>query len=421
MKVLWSVNVVLPDVAKKIGAKRGHSISWVDAMRSSLENKTNEVELAIVCYGGIRRSKFEKYEFNNVTYYILPYKNDYKEYWNMIVDDFSPDIIHIYGTEKKHNLDLIKDYKNKIPMIISLQGIISEYVKHYYAHIPLKDIIFNYTLRDIIFRNGIFAKKNAFKRQSNVEIEMLQMIDSVEGRSDWDRAISENINPNLRYYYCPRMIRKPFWDYHWKQEETEKLSIFVHQGDYPIKGLHLMLEALSILKRKFPNVKLYVSGDDIFSSKRKWERGYTRYIRRKIETLKLEDSIEFTGYLNADKLAKKLSEVNVCVIPSAIENAPNALAEAMIIGTPCVASYVGGNAEMLNYGELGLLYCYSEPQLLADRVSTIFNNEILAYEFSEKSREYARKKHNPETLETTLLNIYNDEILSFNKKKEDMQ
>ena len=226
MRILWSVNVVLPDIAEKLNLKCGHAISWVDAMSKALVKNYSNIELAIVCYGGIRTRKFEKLVYEGITYYILPYSINYKKRWNYIIGDFAPDVIHIYGTEKNHNMDLIENFQNSIPVIISLQGIISEYTKHYYAHMSFKEIIKSYTLRDIIFRNGIFAKRNAFKRQSKIEKKMINKVGVVEGRSDWDKAISSSINPDVNYYYCPRMIRDSFWKYNWNEKGYEKYSLF---------------------------------------------------------------------------------------------------------------------------------------------------------------------------------------------------
>ena len=419
MRILWSVNTILPDVAKSFDFKFGHAISWVDAMRTALVEEHKDIQLTIVCNGDAQVSKLEKKEYNSVIYYIIPDKYNCEMYWEQIIDEVSPDVIHIYGTERNHNLSLIDKYNEKIPIIISLQGILSEYHRHYYGCIPMKDIIRNYTLYDVLSRNGIISKKNAFRKQAEREKEMFSKVYFVEGRSDWDKAVSLNINSNLKYYYCPRMIRKPFFDYQWNESKVEKHSLFVHQGNYPIKGLHFMLDALDIISKKYPDVKLYVSGNSIFEGSRIKEKGYTKYLKKKIVDYKLKDKIVFTGHLSAEKLAKKLSEVNVCVVPSAIENAPNALAEAMIVGTPCIASYVGGNAEMLKYGELGLLYCYYEPQLLAERIERLFEEKDIIEELSEKAFHHARNKHNPETLVQKLLNIYKDAINTFEKMSEE--
>lgn len=413
MRILWSVNTILPDVAKLFGFKFGHAISWVDAMRTSIAESYKNVQLTIVCNGDAQVSKLEKKEYNNVIYYILPDKVDCKKYWEQIIHEVSPDVIHIYGTERKHNLALIDNYNKKIPIIISLQGILSEYYRHYYGFIPMKEIICNYTIYDVLSGNGIISKKIAFKKQAEFEKEMFSKVHFVEGRSDWDKAVSLNINSNLKYYYCPRMIRKEFFSYRWNENNFEAYSLLVHQGNYPIKGLHFMLDALHIICKKYPNVKLYVSGDNLFEGSKMKEKGYTRYLKRKIVDYGLKDKIVFTGHLSAERLAKRLSKVHVCVVPSAIENAPNALAEAMIVGTPCIASYVGGNAEMLNYGELGLLYCYYEPQMLAERIEQLFEKSDVMVEKAEKAYCYARNKHNPEALMRKLLNIYEDSIKSF--------
>lgn len=412
MKVLWSVNTILPDVAKAFGLHYGHAISWVDAMRTALSRRHPEVSLAIVCNGDKQVKTLVKKLYDGVMYYIIPSNGKYKRYWAQILEEFSPDVIHAYGTEKRHNIPLIEDYADKIPMIISLQGLLSEYQKHYYAFMSKHDILANYTLRDFI-RGGIIAGKRAFVRQSKYEKQMLCGVKYVEGRSDWDKAVSTNINPALTYYHCPRMIRQPFFEYEWDGEHFEPHSLFVHQGNYPIKGLHFMLEALSIVSRKYPDVKLYISGNNILNGSKLREGGYTRYIRKRIRDLGLESRIEFTGYLHADALAEKLSRTHVCVIPSAIENAPNSLAEAMIVGTPCVAGHVGGSAEMMDYGRLGLLYCYYEPQLLAERIERLFENPDLAKSFSTQGREYTRQKHAPERLENMLLAIYSDVIQAF--------
>lgn len=416
MKILWSVNTVLPDIAEKLNLRRGHAISWVDAMRNELI-KRKDIKLAIVCHGGFRVTRIKIYIEDKVVYYVLPFFCDYYDCWANILEDFQPDVIHIYGTERKHNKSLIEKYKGKYPIIISLQGIISEYVKHYYADLSLYSILKNYTINDLLFRNGILEGKFKFWKQSKLEKWMFQSVKYVEGRSDWDYATVLEINPDLKYFYCPRMIRKEFFNYNWCRRNEESYSIFVHQGDYPIKGLHFMIEALRILRKKYPNVKLYVSGNDIFNVSSIKEKGYTKIIKKKICKYDLKNNIIFTGYLTAEQLAKKLSAVSVCVIPSAIENAPNALAEAMIVGTPIVASYVGGNAFMLNYGECGLLYCYNEPQMLAEYVKRIFESDELAMKFSEKAKEKAKQRHNPGELVNRLLSIYDNVIVDCEENK----
>lgn len=411
MRVLWSVNTLIPNIAKEMGLKPGHAISWVDAMKESIISQISNISLAIVCHGGHRVKHITKYSSGGVKYYILPHNCERKDYWCEIIREFNPDIIHIYGTERKHNLKLIEKYRNQIPIIISIQGIITEYYKRYYADLRFFEILRNYSIRDIIFRNGIINGKRKFKKQAKIEKKMFEMVKYVEGRSDWDRAMVQNINSNVMYYYCPRMIRTPFYKYRWSMNDAEKNSLIVSQGNYPIKGLHILLDALRIVKLKFPDVKLYIAGNDIYKKHGIIkDSGYNRLIKRRINKYGLNNNIYYTGFLDAQKMAEYLCKVNVCVIPSAIENAPNALAEAMLVGTPIVSSYVGGSPDMLNHGECGQLYCYYEAEMLADRIVNYFNDSALCEKHSIIENRIANDRHNQYRLPQQLVNIYQSVI-----------
>ena len=161
-------------------------------------------------------------------------------------------------------------------------------------------------------------------------------------------------------------------------------------------------------------MKLYVSGSDIFHSESKLSKllpnGYSKYLRYLVEKYGIREHIIFTGRLSAEKLAEKLTKMNVVVVPSSIENAPNSLAEAELVGTPVVASFVGGNMDMLEHGKDGFLYCYNEPNMLVEYIARIFESDELAEEISKHARSISNNRHNSEFLESKLLEIYNSVI-----------
>ncbi len=417
MNVLWIVNTLSPKISNIIGVESGHAISWVEAMSEKL-SLNKDIKLTIVTTFNAQEVK--KAEVGNITYYCLPSNEKMLTAWDSVISDICPDVIHVYGTEKWQNLSLITAISEKIPVVISLQGIITEYEKRYFAGINIYKNIKCF-FAEFVLRKGIFLGKKSFKKQSVIEKKMLNAVKYVEGRSDWDRVMSEQISANRKYYTCPRMIRSAFFKYSWDIANAEPYSIFVHQGNYPIKGLHFLLKAVAVLKKKYPNVRLYISGNDFMTSQKGIRRyvknGYIKYINGIISEFNLRENISFTGYLEADKLAETLSKVSVCVNPSAIENAPNSVAEAMIVGTPCVASYVGGSPEMLDNGKAGYLYRYDEYAMLADRISYVFENPNDACLKSDYSRELSRKRHDPNTLESKLISIYSDVIDDFNNSK----
>ena len=94
------------------------------------------------------------------------------------------------------------------------------------------------------------------------------------------------------------------------------------------------------------------------------------------------------------------------VCPSSIENSPNSLGEAMILGVPCVASDVGGVADLLKHREEGFVYQTDAPYMLAHYVSEIFANNELALDFSKKAREHAMNTHNQKKNMEDIIKIY---------------
>lgn len=114
-----------------------------------------------------------------------------------------------------------------------------------------------------------------------------------------------------------------------------------------------MIEAVALLCNEFPDIKVKVGGANIFEGN--WIKGnsYGIYIRQLLKKYNIQERFEFEGFLSADEMKQLLLESNVFVCPSSIENSPNSLGEAMILGVPCVASDVGGISDMLTHNEEG--------------------------------------------------------------------
>lgn len=405
MKILWTVNTLPPRVAKELGVESGHPISWVDAMSEELV-KLPSIELSIATPSSISCVIHKR--INKINFFAVP---NNKNEWKKIILECKPDLIHMYGTELKHNL-YVKEVAKEIPCLVSLQGILSEYQRHYYAGIDFSTIIRNTSLIDLFRPCGILSGRNDFIKRAVNEKKLLKSVKYVEGRTTWDKVSSLNINSELVYYECPRMLRKCFYNSDpWRVTSFKRHTIFVSQGNYPIKGLHFMLEALAKLKINYPDVKLLIAGNNIFErcGVRKYLiPGYVKYLKKLVSLYNISDNIVFLGNKTAKEMAELFSHVHVAVVSSSIENAPNSLAEAMMMGTPCVASFVGGNMDMITHKEDGYLYCYNEPNMLAEYITKIFRDDKLAAFFSQNARNKAMLKHNPSKLVNQLLYIYSD-------------
>ena len=219
------------------------------------------------------------------------------------------------------------------------------------------------------------------------------------------------MNPEAKYFTCNRILRPPFYEKKWDINQIEKHTLYVGNGYYALKGLQYVIEALPQLIREYPDIKVYVAGVKPFAENDKrpfYKKGFGNYLEKRIKDLDVGDHVIFTGPLQAEEVADMLSKVHAYVLCSAIENSPNTLGEAMCIGTPCVAAYVGGVPDMATDGENALFYRNDDPALLAWNIKQIFDNDDLALNLSANGRKQARITHDAEKNAQALYNIYNE-------------
>ena len=151
-----------------------------------------------------------------------------------------------------------------------------------------------------------------------------------------------------------------------------------------------------------------MGGKDYIHTKKIYLNSYGKYLVELIKQYGLENNVSFLGFLNAEQMREQYLLANVFVSASSIENSPNSLGEAMILGTPCISSRVGGVHSIFSEGVDGIMYPYDEPYMLAAYIEKIFDDDVLAEEFSKASIIHANQTHNKEKNYQELMNIYNE-------------
>lgn len=213
---------------------------------------------------------------------------------------------------------------------------------------------------------------------------------------------------DAKYYFCNETLREEFYDEtKWSYNGCIPHSIFVSQATYPIKGFHQLIKALPLILRRYPDAVVRVAGGNPTKCNGinglLHYTGYGKYLRRLIEKDNLSDRIVFLGGLNAEQMKNEYLHCNVFVCPSSIENSPNSLGEAQILGVPCVASYVGGIPDMMQ-GDDGNMYRFEEVEMMAEKICRVFAGNIC----KNNMVGIAKERHNPQTNSLQLLNIYNE-------------
>ena len=376
------------------------------------------IELAIACKCGPQQS-FRK-EIDGVTYYSLGYSSktrqaELTERCESILADFAPDLVQIEGTEFPHAGAMLKAAKKAgIPTVVSLQGILQGYYPYQCGNLQIDEMMFSRSIKKISAAWILHLRKTRwYKKRMPAEAEVLRLADHFIGRTFWDRAHSYAINPDAKYHSVNRILRTPFYKKDWNINGIERHSIYVGNGYSALKGAHFVIEALPQLIREYPDVKVYIAGTPAYRENDRrpfYKKGYGLYLEKLVDDLGVADHVVFTGSLKADEVADRLSRTHVYVLCSAIENSPNTLGEAMMIGTPSVAAYVGGVPDMAADGVEALFYRNDDPALLVWNIKRIFDDDSLAISLSEASRKRASVTHDPARNAAALRAVY-EEIL----------
>ena len=410
MKLLWLVNIVMPELAVHLGEASSVFGGWLtgalDAVRAAGHGLT-------IC---TTRENAQPVRFCpdlNTTYLLLPTDADFAD----ILQKEQPDLVHIWGTEfpQAWALASVSDPKKTL---VSVQGLVHTFGHHAYAGIP--DTICRTTWLHRLYRRmgrsitSIEQQRRSFALRGETERKVLARVGHVNGGTAWADGCARLIQPDVRLHPCGLILRSSFYEGAcWDPDRCTPHSIFALYT-YPIKGFHKLLEALVPVVERYPDTKVYVVGNRcLYRRLSGWKRrlmdlapDYDWYVQGLIERYGLKDNLEFLGYLTEQQMKERLLMSQVFVSPSAIENHSTILGEAMITGVPSISSCVGGLQDMIDHGRDGFLYPFNEPYTLAGCILQLFENRDLALQFSREGKLHARRTYDPEKNCADLLRIY---------------
>lgn len=385
--------------------KLAYGAGWVENLLTSLKEK--EVVVTYVFVTG-DTNEIIKRKIDKINYIAVPETDGkleekellFESIFKNILEETKPDLVHIIGTEREYNYSMFKAFNNPLKTIISLTGLITFCASNYLAGIDEKELK-KRSIGDVLRNWGPLIEQKCFHEASVFEQKLLKEAKHVFGRTTWDRNCSFSMNPSIDYISCGEVINPIFSEKKWNLENCEKHSIFVSQASYPLKGFHFLIKALPIILKKYPDVKVYVAGYNMFDSSSliaKIKRStYGKYLLKLIKQEKIQKStISFVGYLNPESMLNMYLRSNVYVLSSSIENSPNSLGEAMMLGVPSVASRVGGVPDIIENEKNGLLYPFDNYFYLAGQILKIFDDSDFARTISENAKSKARTFFNKE-------------------------
>ena len=388
MKVVWlaQYNVVklLPLINLNQEADL-HSSSWIHTLSETLAQR-EDIELHIITHTNIV-SETQNFVKDRIHFHIVRYSFPFTNRgfpWFCPIDrltgyhffvinardliqQIKPDIIHVHGTEGGY---FNAAYGLKVPCIISIQGIISEYVK-------VNPSILGY----LQLPHEQFAIRKG---------------EYFGCRTDFDFSFVKGLNKRAQIFDLPEAINNVFFEHKW-EVKSDLILLFVG-SIVKRKGIHHLLSAVAILKDQYPTINLRIIG----TGQAKYVKSQKKFVREK----NISSNITWLDSKNPTEIALELAKCTFFIFPSLIDNSPNSLAEAMAVGVPCVATNVGGIPSMIEHSISGMLIDKGSANQLAETIDLLANDLSLQKRISINAGEKAISRNLPSKVSKTYMDTY---------------
>jgi glycosyltransferase involved in cell wall biosynthesis len=161
------------------------------------------------------------------------------------------------------------------------------------------------------------------------------------------------------------------------------------------KGVFDLLEALTIVRARFPAIKLWCGGDGDWAA-----------VENRTRELGLCDCVEFLGWVSGAEKERVLAEATIYVLPSHAEGLPMGVLEAMAAGAPVVATTVGGIPDAIDDGVDGFLVAPGDIGALADRITRLLGDAEMRDVFAARAKSEARERFSAEKVLMQVEELY---------------
>jgi glycosyltransferase involved in cell wall biosynthesis len=366
---------------------------WITHLAKLFENETR-IELHVVSpHNGILGYKHFTlynihYHFFNPNIYIYKWslldifnfniRTDYiynKLFIRYIVKKIKPELIHLHGAENAYYSSSIIQFNKHYPVLVTVQGFISQTTDKVNKHI-----------------------------QKRIEVEK-RILSTFKHFGYRTKTMGKDIrafNPKaiLHWHYYPIAEVKPI-------DIEKKYDIVFFARVCKDKGIDDLLEALLIIKRQLPDVKLCVIGGGSYN------------YNNLADQLGLSENIYWAGFLPTQaEVHIMASSSKISVLPTRHDIIPGTIIESMFLKLPVVACSVGGIPEINENEEYVTLVPKEDVAGLAEKILWLLTNPEVRKLKSEKAYKRAIEMFDNSKIPVDLLNAYNEVIndyLSFAK------
>ncbi|MFD0750783.1 glycosyltransferase family 4 protein [Mucilaginibacter calamicampi] len=406
LKILWFS--LSPGLSATHVNNNYMGLGWLKALESNIQDK---VDLSIAFYhhddhepftlGNTRYFPVKRYKKGKVSEMLERITNSLESDRHIatflkIIDEVKPDVIHVHGTET--NYGLIQKYTD-IPVVLSIQSIITVYHHKYFSTINHFHVRKYSRVKEfILFRsfNNVYRR---FNKMAQRELDIYRHTKHVIGRTAWDKRVASILAPNAIYHHNDEVLRSGFYQKQWAASLNSKITLFTTNGPDIYKGIETLLHCALLLDMINISFEWRVAGLNVNDE--------TVAIAAKVVGKPISKNIKFLGTVAEDDLITQMLQASIYVSTSHIENSPNSLCEAQILGMPCVTTNAGGTSTLIQDGKEGIVIQDGDPFVMAGAIVEMINDYKKAADYGRNSRKTALERHDPQKITNELLDIYN--------------
>lgn len=414
MKVLWFTNTTSL-FNKSGGASKGGG--WIESLEELITSRT-DITLG-VCF--LYEDKLSNFKVINGKTSYYPIKTINKKNLPIkliknltssigsekkllpqlldVIEDFKPDLINVFGTEKLFGL---VQKKTKIPVVIHLQGILNPILD---GLTPVGHSIFdfsvskNFLLKNFIGTSPYFDLKKTQKAALR-ELEIIELSNYFMGRTTWDYNVMKLYNSHCSYFHIDEVLRDDFYNKNtsiYKKEKVLKIVSTISASTY--KGIDIILKTSKLLKHLEVDFNWTVIGI-------KQNDPFLRYFAQK-QRLNLGDyPLHFVGKKESKEMIEIHLKSDVYIHTSYIDNSPNSVCEAQILGLPIIACNVGGLESIINNEVTGFLVPANGIHEICHILKNKFQDEILINDVKLNAQNTANERHDKQRILNSLIEAY---------------
>ena len=310
-----------------------------------------------------------------------------------VIEDFKPDVIEVFGSELYAGLGALGAKELNVPCALHLQGLLSLSI---YIYLPPGVSRCSYMFsRGLRGAYGNFQLLTYWHRSCHREKAILAAVSHVIGRTAWDRQAMEVLNPAAKYHYGGEILRPVFYEPA-ERRNPQRLTITTTISHPPYKGFDLLLKIAHLLKFQLGLDFVWNCYGNVEAS----------FVERVTHISHAEVNVCLCGVATAEQLRDALLSSTLYCHTSYIENSPNSIAEAQILGVPVVATNVGGTSSMVEDGKTGLLFPATDPYMAAYQICRLVTDETLNHEIGYAARLEAQRRHSRKEIVAGLMEIY---------------